>query len=800
MKIPFSWIKEYVDIDCTAEELQTKLFSCGFEVEDMIYTAGKIDKIVTCRILEIKKHPNADKLSVTQVDAGEYGKLQIITSAKNISEGDIVPVALDGATLYNGDRIFNGELRGLPSCGMFCSGEELGITDDWYEGASTHGILIFKEEYSLGKDVKEILDLNDVVFDINVTANRPDCQSIVGIAREVAAVVDKPFKAPDFSYKTEKSVSTLKTVKVSDNALDLCPRYKAHLVTDVKLAPSPLWLKRRLFTMGLRSINNIVDITNYVLLEIGQPMHAFDLNEIEGNEIVIRRAENGEKIVTLDEKEFSLCNDNLVICDKNKPVALAGVMGGLNSEIKESTSAVLFESAKFARDNIRKTSRGLGQRSDSSARYEKGVDYSSVENGMNRALNLISSLSAGKIACDEYDIIDKPLKEKIIKTTISRVNGVLGINISADYIKNILERLGFKVAVENDDLTVTVPLFREDMDGYQDIAEEIIREYGYDHIEPTLLKTSEITSGGRTDEQKSIEALKETLVGYGFNEIITYSFVPEKDYETFFIDGKSPEHAHAGILNPISEDMAVMRTTLIPSIVRTVAYNLNRKNLEGRLFEFAKIYRPKALPLTELPNEYDTLCFSLFGDNEDFFTAKGVVEGLLNEFCFGAEAEFCVSEEKYLHPSRSADIFVGGEKVGVVGQLSPVVCETAGIDEEVYVSEINFDKLKKHFNGKIVYKPVSKFPGVERDLAVTVNENVPCGDMIKTVKASAGEFLDEVSVFDVYTGDRIEKGKKSVAFNLMYVSAERTLNVEEVDCSIKNILKNLKEKHDADLR
>lgn len=800
MKIPFSWIKEYVDIDCTAEELQAKLFSCGFEVEDMIYTAGKIDKIVTCRILEIKKHPNADKLSVTQVDAGEYGKLQIITSAKNISEGDIVPVALDGATLYNGDRIFNGELRGLPSCGMFCSGEELGITDDWYEGASTHGILIFKEEYPLGKDVKEILELNDVVFDINVTANRPDCQSIVGIAREVAAVVDKPFKAPDFSYKTEKSVSTLKTVKVSDNALDLCPRYKAHLVTDVKLAPSPLWLKRRLFTMGLRSINNIVDITNYVLLEIGQPMHAFDLNEIEGNEIVIRRAENGEKIVTLDEKEFSLCNDNLVICDKNKPVALAGVMGGLNSEIKESTSAVLFESAKFARDNIRKTSRGLGQRSDSSARYEKGVDYSSVENGMNRALNLISSLSAGKIACDEYDIIDKPLKEKIIKTTISRVNGVLGINISADYIKNILERLGFKVAVENDDLTVTVPLFREDMDGYQDIAEEIIREYGYDHIEPTLLKTSEITSGGRTDEQKSIEALKETLVGYGFNEIITYSFVPEKDYETFFIDGKSPEHAHAGILNPISEDMAVMRTTLIPSIVRTVAYNLNRKNLEGRLFEFAKIYRPKALPLTELPNEYDTLCFSLFGDNEDFFTAKGVVEGLLNEFCFGAEAEFCVSEEKYLHPSRSADIFVGGEKVGVVGQLSPVVCETAGIDEEVYVSEINFDKLKKHFNGKIVYKPVSKFPGVERDLAVTVNENVPCGDMIKTVKASAGEFLDEVSVFDVYTGDRIEKGKKSVAFNLMYVSAERTLNVEEVDCSIKNILKNLKEKHDADLR
>ncbi|MCQ2387700.1 MAG: phenylalanine--tRNA ligase subunit beta, partial [Clostridia bacterium] len=713
MKVPFSWLKDYVDIDCSAEELEEKLFSCGFEVEEKIYRAKNIDKIVTCKILSIDKHPNADKLSVTQVDAGKYGKLQIITNAKNISVGDIVPVAVDGATLNNNERIFNGEIRGVKSFGMFCSGEELGINDDWYEGASFNGILILKENYPLGEEVKKLLEIEDVIFDINVTANRPDCQSILGIAREVSAVLNKPLKMPDFSFNTDKNISTIKTVKVENNAFDLCQRYKSHLVTDVVLAPSPLWLKRRLFSMGLRSINNIVDITNFVLLEIGQPMHAFDLSDLDGNKINIRRANENEKIITLDEKEFKLNSNNLVICDANKPVALAGVMGGLNSEIKDSTTNVLFESAKFSRDNIRKTSRALGQRSDSSSRYEKGVDYLSVENGMNRALNLIDKLGCGKIACDEYDLIDKPLSNKVIKTTISKINGVLGIDISASFIEDILTRLNFGVKIDKDNIEVTVPLYRDDMEDYPDIAEEIIREYGYDHISSTLLKTSSITNGGRNDEQKSIEQLKNLLVGYGFNEIITYSFVSEKDFENFGIDNTNV----IKILNPISEDMAVMRKSLIPSIVKTVAYNIKRKNFSARFFELAKIYNAENIPLTKLPVEKTNLSFAIFGEDEDFFTAKGVVEGVLDTFCFGENIKYVKSNKKYLHPTRSADVFVGDKYICSFGQLNPELAEKFDIDKPVYIGEILYDETKPNVKEKLRLKAISKLQTVARELA-----------------------------------------------------------------------------------
>ena len=463
MKAPLSWLKEFVDIDCSASTLEEKLFSCGFEVEETIYVGKNIDKIVTCKILEIEKHPNADKLSVTKVDAGKYGVLQIVTNAKNIFVGAVVPVAVDGATLVNGERIFNGELRGVSSQGMFCSGEELGINDDWYAGASVNGILILDETFPLGEEVKKLLEIEDVIFDINVTANRSDCQSILGIAREVAAVLDKPLKMPKLDYFVDDNLSTKSTVSVSVDDNDLCPRYISHLVSDIKIEQSPQWLKRRLFSMGIRSINNIVDITNYVLMEIGQPMHAFDLADLGDKTIIVRRAKDGESIVTLDEKEFKLNSNNLVISDKTKPVALAGVMGGLNSGIKDNTNAVLFESATFARDNVRKTSRALGQRSDSSARFEKGVDLYSVDIGMKRALNLISTLNCGRIACDQYDICASDLQNKVIETTIQKVNAVLGIEVKSSVIENILIRLGFGVEIKGDNLIVSVPLYREDM-------------------------------------------------------------------------------------------------------------------------------------------------------------------------------------------------------------------------------------------------------------------------------------------------------------------------------------------------
>ena len=800
MKAPLSWLKEYVDIDCTPEELQAKLFSCGFEVEEMIYTAKHIERIVTCKILSIEKHPNADKLSLTKVDAGDFGTLQIITSAKNISVGDIVPVALDGATLNNSEKIYNGELRGVLSQGMFCSGEELGINDDWYEGASVNGILILKEDYPLGKEVKEILELEDVIFDIGVTANRPDCQSILGIAREVSAVLNKPLKMPDLSYSVDNSVSTIKTVKVTNNAGDLCPRYKAHLVKDIKIGDSPRYVKRRLFKMGVRSISNIVDVTNYVLMEIGQPMHAFDLNDLEGKEINVRRATENEKIVTLDEKEFILNSSNLVIADAVKPVALAGVMGGLNSEIKPSTRDVLFESAKFARDNVRKTSRKLGQRSDSSSRYEKGVDLYSVETGLKRALHLIDELKIGTIACDEYDLCFEDLNEKVIKTTVSKVNGVLGISVPSDEIKNILTKLNFGVTLNGDDLTVSVPLYREDMEGYQDLAEEVIREYGYDNIVPTLLKTSAITSGGRNFEQTKSESLKNLLIGYGFNEMISYSFVSEKELDIFEVEKDSIERKFVKILNPLGEDLAVMRTTLLPSVIRAVSRNLNRKNHEGRLFELAKIYRPKFLPLTELPDEKEVLSFAIFGKDEDFFTLKGIIEGVLDNFNSGVKVNYQPCTLKRMHPTRSANLIVNGEVAGYFGQLNPIIASKLDIDKPVYCAEIYTDVLLKHLNSKIVFNSISKFPQVDRDLAISVNETVLWGDLEETIKNTAGELLTDLKLFDVYTGEQIEKGKKSMAFSLSFVSLERTLNVEEVDDIIKKVLLALSKKHGAELR
>jgi len=800
MKAPLSWIKEYVDINCSVVELEEKLFSCGFEVEDVIYVGKNIDKIVTCKIEKIEKHPNADKLSVTQVDAGKYGKLQIITAATNIFEGALVPVAVDGATLANGDRIFNGELRGLPSYGMFCSGEELGINDDWYEGASVNGILILKEDYPLGEEVKKLLEIEDVIFDINVTANRPDCQSILGLAREVAAVTGCKFKMPDLTFKTDDKSSTLKTVKISNNAFELCSRYIGHYVHSIKLEQSPLWLKRRLFSMGIRSINNIVDITNYVLLEVGQPMHAFDLNYLSGSEIIVRRAKDGEKIVTLDEKEFALTPETLVICDREKPVALAGVMGGLNSGINDKTTDVVFESAKFARDNVRKTSKALGQRSDSSARFEKGVDFYSVETGMKRALNLIDKLGCGVIACDEYDLVDEKIENKVINTTFSKVNEVLGIDVPKQTIVDILEKLYFEVKADGDNLSVIVPLFREDMEDYPDIAEEIIREYGYDHIESTLLKTSSITNGGLNEAQKKIEALKNLLVGYGFNEMITYSFVSEKEYDLFGFDKQSADHKFIKLLNPLGEDLAVMRTSLLPSALRIACANINRKNYEGRLFELAKVYNPKQLPLTELPVENLILSMVAFGKDEDFFSVKGVVEGILDNFCHDVYVKFVRSNKQYMHPTRSADIIIDGEIVGYFGQVNPVIVEKLGVDKPLFAGEIFYDKLKKYFTDKILFKTISKFPQIERDLAVIVDDQVLCGEIIDVAKNANVPNLEKVSLFDIYQGEQVGEGKKSVALNFIFVSNERTLSVEEIDFSMQTILAILKEKFNAELR
>lgn len=792
MLVPLSWLNEYVNTSSvTVDELKDKLFSCGFEVENVIKVNEKVNKIVVCKLLEKTRHPAADKLFVCQVDAGEYGVLQIVTNATNVCEGDLVPVALDGATLADDTNIKSGKLRGVGSQGMFCGGEEIGITEEYYEGAGQPSVLVFHDEFPLGGDVAELLDIRDVVFDISVTANRPDCQSVFGIAREVAAMLGEELKAPELAFNVEKGVKTNEKLSVENLDGELCPRYCAAYLYDVKIAPSPRWLQKRLALMGIKAINNVVDITNYVLNELGQPMHAFDYREVAGGKLVIRRANEGEKIVTLDEKEFTLNQNNLVVCDEKGPSALAGIMGGLGNGIKADTASVVFESAKFKRDNIRKSSRSLNQRSDSSARFEKGVDDVSPETGLRRALSLISSLNVAKIAEGVIDVNFTSGEKRVITVPTEKINGLLGITVPEEKMLSILTGLGFKCALDGGVLTAEVPYFRDDVEDFPDLAEEIIRSYGYEHITPTLLEKAAITTGGRNEEQKKESSAKEYLASVGFNEIITYSFISPRDYANFGYDVN--ELKLIKLKNPLGEDVSVMRTTLLPSVVAAVARNLNKKNLHGRVFELARVYLAKELPLERYADEKQTLCLALFGDEENFFTAKGAVEGLLKHLAFNGELTYERSKLSFLHPTRSADVYFNGESVGYVGELSPIVCEKLGIDKRVYVVELDYSLLSNSFTRVYSVTPFSKFPSVERDIALACDAGLTHGEIVAAIRSAKIKNLTDCVLFDVYTGDRIARGMKSMAYRLTFSSLEKTLDDEEIERYMRKILAKLNE-------
>ena len=801
MLAPLSWLKEYVDIDVTPEELEKKLFDCGFEVEQIIPYGDKIDKVVTCKIKEITQHPNAERLRVCQVDAGKYGVLQIITNATNVSVGDIVPVAVDGATLATGDKIFNGKLRGEPSYGMFCGGEEIGIDDNFYDGASGDSVLIFNEKnLPLGEEVRDLLALKDYVFDISVLANRPDCQSVLGIAREIAATLKKPLKEPSYEY-TVKKATAADAVKVTVKDGELCPRYIAHFVGDVKIGKSPKWMTRRLKMCGINSISNVVDITNYVLLELGQPMHAFDENDLEKREIIVRRAENGEKIVTLDEKELTLNNDNLVICDGAKPVALAGIMGGLNSEIKDATKGVVFECAKFKRDNVRRSARMLGKSSDSSKRFEKGVDEYTTERAMKRALHLVEELGAGVPTDVHVDVsAGKEQENKIVKTTFSKINGVLGIKVPKDTVIDILKRLNFGVETDGNELTTVAPPYREDVEGYPDLAEEVIRMYGYEHVVPTLLKDAKITAGGYTKEQKDELKVKKTLIEQGYNEVMTYSFYSKKDVAALHLGENDEEGKVIVIENPISDNYEVMRRTLVPSLLGVVSRNVKKGNYAGRIFEIAKTYIPKSFPVSDFPEERKHLCLAAFGDGEDFFTVKGALKVI--EDNFGVKFNLGVRAEKtYLHPGVSAKIILGGEEIGCFGQVTYETCAEFDLECKVFVLELDYDSLQAAFTVPFKFEPLPKFPEVKRDLALIADEEITCGEIEDVIRSACKQSVKNVELFDVYVGDQIGAGKKSMAFTVTFSSdGTKPLETGDVDGFVKRILGSLKHRLNVELR
>ncbi len=792
MKVPFSWLKEFVDIDISAEELQEKLFSCGFEVEELLFLGKDVTGVAVGRIERCEKHPDADRLTVCRVDCGKFGVKQIVTAATNVFAGAKVPVALDGATvLHEGgvQKIKTGKLRGVLSEGMFCSGEELGIGDDFYEGAGVNGILILDENAETGADIRPIVGIDDYIFDIAVTANRPDCMSVYGIAREVAAVLKKPLKALETDYK-EVHAETCISVEVKEPAL--CPRYIGHYVKDVTVAPSPQWMRRRLALLGIRSISNIVDITNYVLLEIGQPMHAFDRRYLRGDGIVVRRAAAGEKIVTLDEKEFALTPDNLLICDKERPVALAGVMGGLNSEMKAETTEVFFEAASFARDSVRKTSRALGQRSDSSARFEKGVDpLWSPEQGMARALHLVEQLGCGTVTDCRADVSNAPAETKTVTASYAAIDGVLGIEVPHAEVNGILERLGFLKTEEKlldgigGGFTVTVPDWRSDVEGAADLAEEVIRMYGYGHIAPTFLKTASVTRGGLTPQQKQELKFKQTLSDNGYFEACNYSFYSPKDFDLLRLPADAPERRAVAILNPISEDLSVMRTILAPSMIANVVRNVRRGNESGRLFELANVYLASALPPAEQPEERKHAVLALWGEG-DFFDLKGGVEGIAEAFDLGLA--FVRGERPFLHPGAAANIMMGAEIVGWIGELHPAIAAELALDRKVFLAELDYDALAPRFAADIRYAGLPKFPGAMRDLAVVVGEEVTCAEAERCIlRACKG--VKKVELFDVYRDARIGAGKKSMAFRLTFAAPEdKPLSPETLDGWFRKIV------------
>ena len=803
MKAPLSWLKDYVDIDVTAEELEEKLFSCGFEVEELTDVGKDISGVYVGEVTECEP-VEGTHLHVCKVDCGDKGVFQICCGADNVKIGIKAPVALEGATVYATAKdhvtvegvmtIKKGKLRGIDSFGMLCSGVELGVNGDMFEGADYNGLLLLPSSCRNGEDVKPILGLNDYIFDISVTANRPDCQSVLGIAREVAAVLKKPLKEPRIDYN---AVHDDRKVKVTITAPELCPRYIAHYVKDIKIGPSPMWLKRRLALCGLRSISNVVDITNFVLLEMGQPMHAFDLDTIEGSEIVVRRAHDSEKIVTLDEKEFTLNRENLVICDGSKPAALAGIMGGLNTEIKDSTREVLFEAAKFARDSVRKTSRSLGQHSDSSAIFEKGTNEYTTERAMKRALHLIDELGCGTVTdvCADVATEYSDTSVKHMAVSAQKINALLGIEVPAETMKEILENLNFGVSMSGDCLELTLPPYRDDLFGYPDIAEEIIRMYGYEHIHGTFMPTAKVTNGGWNEEQRTLNKLRDMLVSEGLYEISNYSFYSEKDLDMLRIPEGATERKYIRILNPISEELAVMRTFLAPSMVNTMLRNLKRGNYEGGEFEFAKVYIPESVPINNFPEERMKLCIGLWG-SANFFDMKGITENIADSL--NVKFEYVSGQSPYLHPGINADILCDGEKVGYIGAVDPAILESIAAERPMVIAELDYELLKKHAK-PFKYIPLPKYPEAQRDLALISDREITCGQIEREIY-SACKYVTDVKLFDVYIGNQIESGKKSMAFTVTFTPKDEALSGEKVDGFIKKILSNLKFKLGITLR
>ena len=805
MDTSFSWIKAYVpELDCTAQEYTDAMTLSGTKVEGFTEFDKNLDKIVVGKINKIEKHPDADKLVICQVQVDEDGtEVQIVTGASNVAEGQKVPVVLDGGHVAsshkdgeseNGFKIKKGKLRGVESFGMMCSIEELGSTTDMYPDAAKDGIYILSDnpEYKdakIGSDVVELLGLHDVRFEYEITSNRVDCFGMIGIAREVAATFGKELVVPEVK-ETGNSEDVNDYISVDVKNPELCPRYTARVVKNIKIAPSPEWMQRRLASVGIRPINNIVDITNYVMEEYAQPMHAYDLDKIEDRKIIVRKADKGEKFVTLDGQERELDDTMLMICDGKKPVGIAGIMGGENSMITDDVTTMLFEAATFDGTNIRLSGKKLGMRTDAQAKFEKGLDPNNAMEAMNRACQLVEELGAGEVvggAIDYYPVKKEPIT---IPYNVEKINALLGTDIDEDTMVKYFEKLD--LTVDTDKKEVIVPTWRQDLERLADLAEEVARFYGYDKIPMTLPKSS-ATAGGLSEKLKHEKAARIVVEGYGFNEGMTFSFESPKVYDKLNLPEDDVLRKSIKITNPLGEDYSVMRTSALGGMLTSLSTNYNRRNKNVRLYELANVYLPKQLPLTELPDERMQLTLGMYGDG-DFFTMKGVIETLMSKLGLKKKAEYDPQAGKaFLHPGRQAKVMYDGVQIAYLGEVHPTVQKNFAIGERTYIAVVDMKAIMDKADFEVKYEGVPKFPAMTRDISLSMKKEVLAGDVEKIISKKGGKLVESYELFDVYEGSQIGKGFKSLAYKIVFRAKDHTLKDDEVNAAMDKIIKALAE-------
>lgn len=803
MNTPLSWIKAYVpELDCTEQEYMDAMTMSGTKVEGYKKFDADLDKIIVGKIEKIEKHPDADKLVVCQVAIDEEGTTtQIVTGASNVAEGQKVPVVLDGGRVAGGHdgkkveggiKIKKGKLRGVESNGMMCSIEELGSSTDFYPDAAEDGIYILSDnpEYKdapVGSDAIALLGLRDANFEYEVTSNRVDCFGVVGIAREAAATFGKPF-VPPVIKEVGNSEKTEDYISVDVQAPDLCSRYVARVVKNIKLAPSPEWMQRRLAASGIRPINNIVDITNYVMEEYAQPMHAYDLDTIAGKKIVVKRAEEGEKFQTLDGQERDLDSSILMICDGEKSVGLAGIMGGENSKITDDVKTMLFEAACFDGTNIRLSGKKLGMRTDAQAKFEKGLDPNNTMEAMNRACQLIEELGAGEVVGGCVDVYPEKKQPITVPYDVDKINALLGIDVSEDEMCEYWKLVDLIPDKENK--CVQVPTWRQDILRLADLAEEVARFYGYDKI-PTTLPSGEATQGGVSYQTTIQNIARNVIEQFGFSEGMTYSFESPKVFDKLLIPECSPLRQAIEISNPLGVDYSMMRTSPLNGMLTSLATNYNHRNKDVRLYELANVYLPKALPLTELPEERMQLCLGMYGKG-DFFDMKGCVEAIFDKLGVKEVVTYEPKDDRpYLHPGRKADIIIGDTLAGYLGEIHPEVADNYNLGTKTYVAVLDVEVLASKADFDVKYKGVAKFPAITRDISLVMKKDILAGQVEEVIRKNGGKLLEAYHLFDIYEGENVGADEKSLAYSIRFRAKDRTLEDKDVTTVMDKILKKL---------